>query len=551
MATVVTTTVTAISDVTVTAVGNVTNEGGASVTARGICWALTSTPTITNNIVANGSGLGSYTCNITGLTSGTIYYARAYATSIAGTAYGSQFTFTTLALPTILTSSVTNIAGKSAISGFTLTSRGYTTVTSAGLCYNTSSNPTIGNSVTQIITNYNGGTPLNYGGGSTISNTLTPNTTYYVRAYATNVLGTSYGNTFTFTTTDYPSVTTTSISNITSCSANVFGSLTSTGGDPSSTSYGFCVSSSPNPTVNLGVNSSTSPVSSYSFNANYGYNPYEQFQPGTLYYVRAYAQNSAGTVYGNQLTFTTTAVIAPIVNTGTVSLISNGTGAFINTNTLSFTGVTSSCATSVTVGVCYHTSPSPTISNSVTVTSAVTNTTTYNRNITGLIPNTTYYARAYATNSFTTTYGAELSFTTLNYATVVTNTVSNITGSSALADGSVTNDGGSSVSQRGFCWSTLPNPTTANSYTASGSGLGTFTSSINSLTANTVYYIRAYAINSVGTAYGNQITFTTAAPAVPTLTTFPVKNIERYNASTTFSLLEYISQPNNRKQQSF
>jgi uncharacterized protein (TIGR02145 family) len=133
--------------------------------------------------------------------------------------------------------------------------------------------------------------------------------------------------------------------------------------------------------------------------------------------------------------------------------------------------------------------------------------------ITSLNPNTLYYIRAYATNSVGTSYGNEISFTTLPnpvLPTVTTTAVSNIAQTTATGGGNVTADGYATVSARGVCWSTSSNPTTAGSYNSEGSGTGTFTSNLTGLTAGTLYYVRAYATNSVGTAYGNEINFNTS-----------------------------------------
>jgi uncharacterized protein (TIGR02145 family) len=92
---------------------------------------------------------------------------------------------------------------------------------------------------------------------------------------------------------------------------------------------------------------------------------------------------------------------------------------------------------------------------------------------------------------------------------VTTGTVTNITTTTATCSGNVTSDGGSSVTARGVCWSTSQNPTTSNSKTTNGTGLGTYTSNITGLSPNTTYYVRAYATNSQGTAYGEQRTFRT------------------------------------------
>jgi uncharacterized protein (TIGR02145 family) len=95
-------------------------------------------------------------------------------------------------------------------------------------------------------------------------------------------------------------------------------------------------------------------------------------------------------------------------------------------------------------------------------------------------------------------------------AMLTTLPMSNITASSAVSGGNITNGGGTPVTQRGVCWSTSPNPTTANNTTSDGSGLGSYTSNLAGLVVGATYYVRAYATNSAGTAYGNQVQFTAA-----------------------------------------
>ena len=94
-------------------------------------------------------------------------------------------------------------------------------------------------------------------------------------------------------------------------------------------------------------------------------------------------------------------------------------------------------------------------------------------------------------------------------ASISTLAIGNITTNSATSGGSINNDGGSPVTQRGICWATTQNPTTANNSAPAGSGTGSFTANLTGLAANTTYYVRAYAINTAGTAYGNQLSFTT------------------------------------------
>ena len=95
VATLTTRVITDISDISATSGGNITNEGGVSVTERGVCWSTEVDPTIEDNKIAQGSGRGSFTCNITDLSPSTTYYVRSYATNLAGTFYGETVSFTT------------------------------------------------------------------------------------------------------------------------------------------------------------------------------------------------------------------------------------------------------------------------------------------------------------------------------------------------------------------------------------------------------------------------------------------------------------------------
>ena len=174
--------------------GNILSAGGANITSRGICWSTSPNPTIADNKTIDGSGIGSFTSNLTGLISGTTYHIRAYATNSAGTAYGNEVSFTSLAiLPTLTTTSATAITSTTATSGGNITSNVGTAVIARGVCWSTTANPTVA-----LNTKTTDGTGI----GSFVSNItgLTAGTTYYVRAYATNNAGTAYGNEVSFTT---------------------------------------------------------------------------------------------------------------------------------------------------------------------------------------------------------------------------------------------------------------------------------------------------------------------------------------------------------------
>jgi uncharacterized protein (TIGR02145 family) len=389
--TVTTNEITNIAATDATTGGNVTSDGGATVTARGVCYATTEYPTTANSTIASGSGTGIFAANLSGLTPATTYYVRAYATNSAGTSYGEQRTFTTMAqVPTVTTTDISEITTTSATTGGNVTAGGGATITARGVCYAISANPITADSTVASGT----GT-----GSFTVNLTnLAPGTVYYVRAYATNSAGTSYGEQRTFTTTvGAPTVITTVISNITATSATTGGNVTSNGGNVVS-ARGVCYATTQNPTTASSAVASGTGMGSFTANLT-------NLQPGTVYYVRAYATNSAGTSYGEQLTFTTTAVV-PTVTTSAISAITA-------TEATSGGEVTHDGGVTVTArGVCYATTQNPTTDYN-TVASG-TGTGSFMSNLTNLQPGMVYYVRAYATNSAGTSYGEQRTFSTAN-----------------------------------------------------------------------------------------------------------------------------------------
>ena len=163
------------------------------------------------------------------------------------------------------------------------------------------------------------------------------------------------------------------------------------------------------------------------------------------------------------------------------------------------------------IGVVYSTDVNFGTFSSTTIQSNVaagTITTT----VSGLSSSTTYYAKSFILNKAGTSYGVVISFTTLAVVPTLaaTTAASAIAGTTATSGGNVSADGGSAVTARGIVWGTATNPTIdLTTKTTDGTGTGVFTSSLTGLTAATLYYVRSYATNAIGTSYGAEISFTT------------------------------------------
>ena len=391
--------------------------------------------------------------------------------------------------PVLTTAEPTEIAQTTVTSGGNISSDGGEEILVAGICWSTSENPSVKDKHT------NNGKEL--GIFTSKLTGLTANTKYYIKAYAYNKEGTGYGNEVSFITSSVvnATLTTAEVTSITSNSAKSGGNITADGGG-SITVKGICWSTSHNPTTADNKTSDGTGTGTFTSDLT-------GLTPNTLYYIRAYAINSAGTSYGNELSFTTlgqipTAMTLPACCINATGATLNGT---VNANYLSTT-VTFEYGITTAYGNIVTSTQSPVTGNSASSVSA---------SISGLNSETTFHFRVKATNSLGSATGNDVTFATSpkGVPTVITTSITSITLTSAVSGGNATNDGGEAITAKGVCWNTTGTATTSDSKTSDGTGTGNFTSNITGLTPGTTYYLRAYATNSIGTTYGNEISFAT------------------------------------------
>jgi len=253
-------------------------------------------------------------------------------------------------------------------------------------------------------------------------------------------------------------------------------------------------------TITHDLNATISPGSSFDFRIY----PWVDNQPEAV--SNAYILLQSVEITG--MSETVPIVDPPTVSTENVEYIST-------TSVMCGGNVSSDGGAPVTLrGVCWNTSGSPLYTESHTEDGSGGGA--FQSQVAGLTPNTTYYLRAYAVNDADGAYGVERVFTTLEAIVppgVGTFNVSDILVNTAECGGSVYDWGGAPVLARGVCWNTYGEPTLEDDHSDDGVGQGPFSSLLTGLLAETTYFVRAYATNQAGTAYGNEVSFTTQLPA--------------------------------------
>ena len=371
------------------------------------------------------------------------------------------------------------------ISSSLTTIEGVAYVTQRGICWSTSPNPTTNDN----FTNEGSG----FGSFESKINGLSANTTYYFRAFASNDLATAYGNEVSFKFN--ANVFTKQATAISYTSVNIGCKLISNGGYTLKEQGIFW-------DVFPGITEKNQKITANKPDFDYTLSGLEN---GKTYYYRAFVRTEYGYGFGEELSFATLGSNTPSISTKAATSIGEYTAS-------SGGKISSDGGLPITAkGVCWSTSSNPTISDSKT--SDGTGTAEFISKLTALNGGTKYYIRAYATNSKGTSYGDLQSFTTYSYnkPTITTNPITNITKVSATSGGTVVSDGGLAITAKGICWGTKSSPTITDSKTSDGTGSGYFgnnyKSQLSGLQYGTLYYVRAYATNTKGTSYGNEISF--------------------------------------------
>jgi len=413
-----------ITTTTATCSGNVTSDGGLSVTAHGVCWSTSQNPTTSNSKTTNGTGLGTYTSNITGLSPNTTYYLRAYATNSQRTTYGEQRTFKTQQEQDPGDGSFTDSRDGNQYKTITIGSQVWMAENLAYLPFVVGPETESGTDPYYYVYGYNG------------TNVAEAKATANYKAY-----GVLY---------NWPAA-------MEACPDG----------------------------WHLPSDAEWTQLEEYLIANGYNYD---------------------GTTTGNKI------AISLASATGWNS--STNAGAIGNTNTAydayrnksGFTalpgGYRGTNGTFLNVGISGHWWSS-----------------TQNNELLAWYPYLVYGLGLVYRSVDSGGVGFSVRCVKGNILPMVTTgNVFGVGKNTASCSGNVTAAGGAAVTARGICWSTSQNPTTSNSRTTNGTGLGNYTNKITGLSPNTTYYVRAYATNVQGTAYGVQKAFRTSTSPNPTPT---------------------------------
>ena len=560
---------TAITTFGVTCGGEVTDAVKSAVLVRGVCWSTQQNPTVNGPHTTDGYGMGSFSSLVEGLEMNTTYYLRAYALTANGTAYGEQKMFSTKnGVPTLTTSAASEIGTTWATCGGDISDDGGMEITERGICWSTDHNPTIAGN--------HGANGAGLGSFFVNMNGLEPNTTYYVRAYATNSHTTAYGNEVFFKTEaeqtwqngilpgqfsvsatrqvqfsqgnlqyigsaatpywrfaehqwDYFGTTTGQNSSNQNVDRDLFGWGTSGWNNgnmyyqpydtdhfwDSNTGYGYGPTDGTNYYYDLTGDYANADWGVYNaiLNGGNASNQWRTLTHEEWYYVLNERMTTSGIRYAKaQVCGVNGLVLLPDDwNSSLYTLYyTNNPEAPFNTNVIA----DADWVTMETNGSVFLPTTGGRDGTSV---SGMGNSGYYWSSSNQYISHS--YSLYFYNNSLlagewsgfnTRKLGQSVRLVSVTLPEVNTTTVSDVYGTWAIIGGNLIDDGNVDVSACGICCSTTHNPTTDDIVAlAQNTTVGEFTARLNGLTPNTTYYARAFATNSTGTAYGEEISFTT------------------------------------------
>ena len=479
------------------------DDCGFEITERGFCFSIENPTPTTDNLKETLEEEDDFRITLEALSENTTYYVRAYAVNEKGTGYSNAIEFTTQKLQkaTLGQPQITDITYTTAKVSATRDVPAETEVTEQGFCYSKlSTHPGIDGDHVTLSKDQ-----------TTLSATLTldEGTRYYITAYAITRDGTYYSAAAQFSTsqTKTPTLEKPVAGGIDETFATITGQVTNNGGADID-EKGICWSDALHaPTVgNLKLEDS-----SEGSNINLRLT---DLKAGTQYYVRAYAHNKNGYAYSETMEFTTKQTYKPTVEALSFSNIFETTAQVT-------AEVSSDGGTPITEqGVCYSTTTStPTLDDSNVI--ATLNGTTLSANLDGLEKGTTYHVRAYAENKNGISYSPVRDLKTIRNSepTVAALQTTVIGDDHATLQATIASNGGLEITERGFIYSqTIASPTLDDeeiTILKSTDKTDIFSASMKGLPYTTLYYVRAYARNSIGVAYSSPIYFTTITSYVP------------------------------------
>jgi hypothetical protein len=540
--TVITTPVSEITDHSAVSGGN-SSDGGTPVTSRGVCWSTNDNPTVTDNKTEDGMGSGAFSSNISGLTTNTTYYIRAYAVNSVGIGYGNVLSFTPCpanysATISILPSQAPACAG----APLTLTA--------------ISANGGVSPFYQWLVNGLNTGpnsptlTYLPSNGDQVLCVMTSSEPCLFLPAVSNSVIITMDS----IPEIPVPGYQVPTITQIT-WNWNIV---------EVADGYRWSAINDYNTAADLG-NTTFMNESNLTCNTQYtryvwAYNSCGHSLPVTLSQSTEFIPPSMP-VEGNhgalldQITWNWYSVpeatgykwntIDDYASAMDLNLMTSFTeyGLLCNTLYTRYVWAYDACGNSAVTVLSQFASPIPPPSPSPMYHDASPTQITWNWTSspdaffykwstindfnTGIETGTSYTETGLTCDSLYTRYVWACNpcnhsdVTILTQATqpctgpvLNTNEIIDITLISATGGGNLIMDGGSPVMARGVCWSTSPNPTLADSHSSDGSGMGGFTSYMSGLIPNTLYFVRAYATNSTDTGYGNEVTFTTTPATV-------------------------------------